>query len=105
TPTKSFTLSLHDALPIYWFGFRGKVSIFGLQVTNKRFRMQSTLDVFFEQHRELAAVANRTCFLRQILQDDTRVIRATEKGAIDARCSSLNQWRGNPHQSDPKYKA
>src|SRR5437870_13438895 len=67
--------------------------------------MQSTLDVFFEQHRELAAVANRTCFLRQILQDDTRVIRATEKGAIDARCSSLNQWRGNPHQSDPKYKA
>src|SRR2546429_5293295 len=25
--------------------------------------------------------------------------------SVDARCSPLNQWRGNPHQSDAKNKA
>ena len=67
--------------------------------------MQRTLDVVFQQRREFAAVGDGARFLRQVLQDDTRVIRATEKGAVDARCSPPNQWRGNPHQSDAKYKA
>src|SRR5216683_1536553 len=66
-------------LPGHWSEFRDEVSISGFQIASKRFRMQSTPDVFFQQHREFAAVG--------------------------ARCSALNQWRGNPHQSDAKYKA
>src|SRR6266481_2658636 len=89
----------------HWSEFRDEVSISGFQITSKGFRIQSTPDVFFQQHREFAAVGDGTRFLRQVLQDDPRVIRATEKGAVDARCSPPNQRRGNPHQSDAKYKA
>src|SRR6267378_2915373 len=63
----------------HWSAFRDEVSISGIQITSKRFRMQSTLDVFFQQYREFAAVANGTRFFRQVLQDDPCVIRATEK--------------------------
>src|SRR6267378_3485016 len=39
----------------HWSEFRDEISISGFQITSKGFRIQSTPDVFFQQHREFAA--------------------------------------------------
>ena len=67
--------------------------------------MQRTLDVVFQQHREFAAVGDGARFLRQVLQDDARVIRAAEKRSIDTLGASLDHWSRRPHEHDSKHGA
>ena len=67
--------------------------------------MQRLAHVAFEEHRQLATVAYRPRFLGEVVQNDTRVISAAEKGPVDAHRSPLDQRRRCPDQDNSKYCA
>ena len=67
--------------------------------------MQGPLYLGLQQLREFMAVRDGPRFLRQVLEDDARVVRASEKSSVNPHGSLLHEGGRTPHQHDSEHSA
>jgi hypothetical protein len=67
--------------------------------------MESLVEMVVEKSGEFLAVGNRTGLVREILEDESRVVRAAKKGAIDVLRAALDEWTRGPNERNAEEGA